>query len=382
MSRAMSRAQVVRTALALALLASPLACGPGGSTAPRTRPPPLVKVSKVIARDVKVEVRAPVDLRPLTQADIGSKTAGFLDAVLVDRGDVVKKGQLLALVRPSDLPDQLAAARGVLAQASASSALAKANLDRAKTLAPSGLMSQADLQTVTSSVASAEANEAAAKANLGAIGVRLGETRITAPMDGVIWQRKLDPGVVVGVFGATAIVSMVQVDTLRVFISVNEKDAIKVTLGKAAYIELDAVPGRFEGKVVRLAPAFDPSTRSLDAEVQLENKDGALRPGMYGRGAIVLEVHPHVPVLPVTGLQISDKNKYVFVLAGDKVARRGITTGVDGGDWLEVTSGLAEGDEVVVAGADGLADGSTVRVSRSDGVASAASVSSTAPKAP
>jgi len=380
MSRAMTAA--VRLASALALVASAIACGQGGTPAARTRPAPMVRVQKIAARDVRVEVRAPVDLRPLTQADIGSKTAGFLDAVLVDRGDVVKKGQLLALVRPSDLPDQLAAARGVLAQSAAASALAKTNLERAKTLAASGLMSQADLQTQTSAVASSEANEAAAKANLGAIGVRLGETRILAPIDGVIWQRKLDPGVVVGVFGATAIVSLVQVDVLRVFIAVNERDAAKVSVGKSAYIDLDALPGRFEGKVVRLAPAFDPITRSLDAEVQLDNKDGLLRPGMYGRGAIVLDTHPHVPVVPVNAVQISNKSKYVFVLTGDKVKRVGITTGVDGGDWLEVTSGLAEGDEVVIAGADGLSDGATVRVSRSDGVASAASVSSSAIKTP
>src|SRR5262249_1540034 len=83
----------------------------GGSSAPKARPPPLVTTARVAAEDVSVTVRAPVDIRPLSSADIGSKTVGYLDAVLADRGDVVKKGQLLALVRPSDLPDQLAAAK-------------------------------------------------------------------------------------------------------------------------------------------------------------------------------------------------------------------------------------------------------------------------------
>src|SRR5262245_12458232 len=96
------------------------------------RPPPLVSVAKIEARDVPLEVRAPVDLRPLAQAEVGSKTLGYLDAVLVDRGDRVKKGQVLALVRPSDLPDQLAAARGTLAQAQSATALARTNYDRAK----------------------------------------------------------------------------------------------------------------------------------------------------------------------------------------------------------------------------------------------------------
>src|SRR4051812_7576262 len=93
------------TALALAALAL-AGCPSGGpSQQGSKRPPPLVAVAKVEVRDVPVEVRAPVDLRPLQQADVGSKVLGYLDAVLVDRGDHVKKGQPVALVRPSDLPD-------------------------------------------------------------------------------------------------------------------------------------------------------------------------------------------------------------------------------------------------------------------------------------
>src|SRR3954467_5352288 len=117
--------------------------------AARTRPAPLVVVQKVEARDVPVEVRAPVDLRPLEQADVGSKVLGYIDAVLVDRGDEVKRGQLVALVRPSDLPDQLAVARGTMAQTEASAALARANLERAQKLAPSGIVSQQELQQST-----------------------------------------------------------------------------------------------------------------------------------------------------------------------------------------------------------------------------------------
>src|SRR5436190_14205754 len=108
--------------------------------AARARPAPLVVVQKVESRDVPVEVHAPVDLRPLEQADVGSKILGYIDAVLVDRGDKVRKGQLVALVRPSDLPDQLAAARGTLAQVSASAALAQTNFERAQKLAPTGVV--------------------------------------------------------------------------------------------------------------------------------------------------------------------------------------------------------------------------------------------------
>src|SRR4051812_37179073 len=113
-----------------AFLLLALACNKGPEqAAPKGRPPPLVTAEKVQVRDVPVEVRAPVDLRPIAQAEVGSKTLGYLDAVLVDRGDKVKKGQLLALVRPSDLPDQLATVKGSLGQARASVSLARANLE-------------------------------------------------------------------------------------------------------------------------------------------------------------------------------------------------------------------------------------------------------------
>src|SRR5262249_57378868 len=117
----------------------------GGGGAPRTRPPPLVSAAKVEVRDVPVEVRAPVDLRPIEQADVGSKVLGYLDAVVVDRGDKVQKGQLLALVRPSDLPDQLAAARGSLAQNEAARRIAGITAGPTQKLPPEALAAPSDV---------------------------------------------------------------------------------------------------------------------------------------------------------------------------------------------------------------------------------------------
>jgi RND family efflux transporter MFP subunit len=327
------------------------------------RPPPLVTVASLESRDVDVEIHAPVDLRPLFQADVGSKTLGYLDTVLVDRGDKVKRGQLVALIRPSDLPDQLAASKGVLAQMQASLNLARTNHDRISHLAPTGVVSQQELQQAEASLASATAAEAASKAQISALAVRLGEMRIESPLDGYVIQRKLDPGALVGPLGSGAIVTVARMDVLRVFITVNERDSANVAVGKEASVVVDALPGRvFHGSVVRLAPFFDPTTRTLDAEVQLANTDGALRPGMYGRGSITLERHPAATVLPAAAMQISNNERYVFVLEGNRVRRKTVETGYDAGEWLEVKSGVHAGEQVVTAGADGLSDGSVVRV--------------------
>ena len=103
--------------------------------------------------------------------------------------------------------------------------------------------------------------------------------------------------------------------------------------GQGSHVELDALPGKsYGGIVVRVAPTFDPVTRTLDAEVQLANDAGELRPGMYGRAAVRLEVHPRAPVVPVNALQITENQKYVFVLNDTKVSRRSVRLGTDVGD--------------------------------------------------
>jgi len=345
---------------------SALACGKGGGEARKERPPPLVAVARVAIRDVEETVRAPVDLRPLLQADVGAKTLGYLDAVLVDRGDPVKKGQLLALVRPSDLPDQLAAARSSAAQADAAAALARANLDRARALAPAGRVSKQELQQAETALASADAMRAATRSQVGALATRLGEMRITSPLDGVVSARRLDPGALVGPGGnTTPFLSVDHIDTLRVFVSVNEIDVPRLKLGHATHVEVDAVPGsRYEGKVVRLSPSLDPATRTLDAEVQLPNARGELRAGMYGRAAIVTGVHAGAMTVPVSAVQLSNSRSFVYALQGEKVQRREVRVGVDGEQWLEIVSGVKPEEEVVTAGLEGLSDGSTVRPAR------------------
>jgi membrane fusion protein, multidrug efflux system len=347
----------------LALVSLLGACGKGAQTqASRARLPPQVTAAQVSRRDVPVEVEAPVDLRPILQAEVGSKTLGYLDTVLVERGDRVRRGQLLALVRPSDLPDQLAAAKGLLAQAQASAQLARANNDRAQKLAPTGVVSQQELQAAAAAFAAAAAQEAAAAANLSALAVRLGETRITSPLDGLVSVRRLDPGALVGP-ATGSILSVVRTDVLRIYVTVNELHARGLAVGLPAHVAFDALPGQtFTGTVIRLAPGFDPTTRTLDAEVELPNPRGELRPGMYGRGAVTIEVHPGAAVVNVNAVQISNGKRYVFVVRGDRVQRRQIETGVDGGNWLEVLRGLNPGDEVVTAGGDGLDDGQQVRV--------------------
>lgn len=333
---------------------------------PGGRPPPSVVVVKVVSRDVPVEVEAPVDLRPIEQVEVGSKVLGYLDAILVDRGDRVRKGQPIALVRPSDLPGQVAAARSSYAQVEANAALAKLNYARAQKLKPAGVLSDQEFEQSATAVASTEAAEAAAKAQLDALATRLGETRINAPIDGFVAARRLDPGALVGpTSNSGAIATIVRTDRLRAFVNVGERDALSVVVGLPARIVLDALPNApVAAEVVRISPAVDPNTRTVEAEVQLHNADGKLRPGMYGRGFIQLAMHSNAKVVPVTAVQINSRGQSVFVVVGDQAKIKPVTIGVevDGGAAFEITAGLEPGEQVIVAGADGLSDGAKVRV--------------------
>lgn len=343
------------------VLALSMFCACGEKPVAKTRPPPLVVVSPVTVMDVPVLARAPVDLKPIAQADVGSKTTGYLDAVLVDRGDVVKKGQLLALVRPAELADQLTAAKSAVAQAQASSGLAKANLERAQALAPKGLVSQQELQNAMTAAAASEAQLASSQAQLGAVATRIGETRLEAPFDGVVMSRRLDPGALVSA-SSGAVLTIAKLDVVRLFLAVNERQAPSVKVGQVARVQFDAFPGRvFEGKVERLAPGFDPVTRTLDAEVHLANAERALRPGMYGRASLELERHPSALVVPIGAVQLSGGRSFVYVLEGDTAKRREVKTGETLDERLEVLEGLQAGAQVITRGIDVLSDGAKVR---------------------
>jgi RND family efflux transporter MFP subunit len=329
-----------------------------------------VRVAKVTVRDLPVTLRAPVELRPLIVADVGSKTLGVLDAVLIERGDLVKRGQLLALVRPSDLPDQLAATRSALAQNLASAQLARLNFDRARTLAPAAVVSQQELQQAQANLAAAEAAQAVTQAQIAALGVRLGETRILAPMNGVVATRRVDPGSLVGP-SSGPILTIMRTDVLRVFLAVPEREAPRLAVGKEAFVEVDALPGRrLGGKVVRVAPALDPGTRTLEAEVQLPNPTGELRPGMYGRASLILDTHRAARVVPASAVVVGADRAYAFVHSQGVVKRRAVKLGFDAADELEILEGLAPGDEVIVAGQSLVSDGMKIRVAREGGAPS------------
>ena len=374
--------------------------GGAGTQGPKSRPPPQVIVQQPSVRDVAILAKAPIDLRPLQVVEIGSKQLGYLSTVLVERGDRVRRGQLIALVRPSDLPDQLRSAQSALSQAQAALALARSNRGRLGELAPSGVVSMQEVEQSRTALSQAEAQEATAQAQIAAIATRLGETRIDAPIDGVVMSRRLDPGALVGP-SSGGIVTVARIDVLKVIMPVREQDAQSLQIGQQATVVLDARPSdRHAAQIVRIAPGFDPVTRTLDVELHLPNPDGTLRPGMYGRAALRTELHPHAVVIPEasvfgsagsqgreadtdsTTADTANSTRFVYVVDGqNRVRKRPVRVGYDGGNWLEIKKGLDGSEQVIVAGAEVVADGMEVRPLRNRDVYSGASTPGAGPTA-
>jgi RND family efflux transporter MFP subunit len=304
---------------------------------------------------------------------------GYVQRIYVDRGDHVERGQLLATIRPSELPEQVNQAREQFGQSEAQYKLQSQNVERARQLYARGLISKAELDNAEAQLSVATAARGASRAGLGAVSTRLQETSIVAPFGGWVTKRYVDPGALVQPGPTQNILQLMRVEKVRVFVNVLEKDVPQIRTGLHAHVSVDALPGRhFDGTVARFAPALDPATRTLEVEVQIPNPeergpagnvDRPLKPGMYGHAALSIGVHPKSIVLPVDAVVTEEDARSAFVVdltdpaaprPLGKARRVPVEVGFDGGDWLEIAKGLRAEDWVIVQGIDLVSDGATV----------------------
>lgn len=193
--------------------------------------------------------------------------------------------------------------------------------------------------------------------------------RIRAPFTGTITKRFVDPGAFIQTASASqnaaAIVTVADLDTLRLFVNVPETEARFIRVGTPVKITLAGLPdtAAISGRVARTEGALDPKTRSLPAEVDLPNHNGRILPGAYAMVKTVLETHPRVVSVPSLAVGSDKSGKFVFVVENGKARRVVITTGFDDGAYTEITDGLRGQEEVVVTGRDALTPNAPVRTS-------------------
>lgn len=328
---------------------------------------PTVVVTRPLSEKPDEELVLPATLQAYEESPIYARTNGYLLHWYKDIGSRVNKGELLADIDTPEVDQELLQARATRQQVAAQLDLAKINSDRYVNLRKTDSVSQEEADQQTSGYQQAQANLAAADANVRRLEQLESFKHVYMPFSGVLTKRTVDPGALINAgAGATGkeLFDIARVDPLRVYVSVPQNYSPSITNGGQAVVTLPEFPGqKFTGTVTRTAEAIDPATRTLLTEVDVPNKKGQLLPGSFG------EVHFHVGTdarkmtLPVNTMLFRSEGAQVAVVGSDgKVQLRPITIGRDYGASLEILGGVDPGDRVVINPADSLEQGQKVNV--------------------
>jgi RND family efflux transporter MFP subunit len=347
---------------------------------------PVVNVAKVTRSAGNSLLVLPGNIQAVTEAPILARATGYIRKRYVDIGDRVKAGQVVAEVEAPELDQQILQANAAIDQAKSSvqqaeaaiqqgranENLARLTAGRMANLLGRGVISkqdndnaqaqyaaqQANVDALTKAAAAMRSSVTAAEANLARLNQMKTYQTVRAPFDGVITLRNVDTGALVNE-GSTLLFRVAQTGMLRTYINIPQADAESVKVGQHATISVAERPGRkFDGVVSRTSNALDPATRTLLGDLQVNNADGALMPGMFAQVDLALPRKFPPLLIPGDTLVVRSDGPQVAVVQPDATVHfTRITLGRDFGDRLEVLSGLEEGQRLAVNPSDEVREG-------------------------
>jgi membrane fusion protein (multidrug efflux system) len=336
---------------------------------------PTVNVATVVSQMLDRAITLPGDLMAFQDVEIRARVAGFVETVNVDRGSVVKKGQILVrLVAPelsaqrSEADAKVQAALSQRIEAEARLAADDATYQRLKSAsATPGVVAGNDVEVALKTTDADRARVEAARQNEKAAqdaarSVRDFETylRITAPIDGVVTERTVHPGSLVG--PATApLLRVQQVTTLRLVVAVPEDAVADSHQGQSVAFSVPAFPGQaFTGKVARTSHALDPKTRTMPVELDVSNPEGKLAPGMFANVAWSMRRTQPSLFVPPSAVATTTERTFVVRVRSGQVEWVDVKRGATMKQLVEVFGDLRAGDLVAVRGTDELRAGTRV----------------------
>jgi len=374
---------------ALALIAVCLGvisgCGHSGGSSPSVSADAAPRAAVVQVRRAPLSNTLSIagEFLPYQEVELHAKVAGYIRNINVDIGDRVHTGQVLAVLEIPELIAQLQAASAAVRHSQeeithAQNEVSRAEADHAALHAAAtrlkqasearpGLIAEQELDDATARDRSAEAQVEAAKSALAASRQQLEVSqadhqhyaalseysRITAPFDGVVTWRYADTGSLIQAgtsnVSSEPVVKLSQVNVLRLRIPVPESLAANVRDGELADIRVKATDEHFSGKIIRSTDSLDRSTRTMQVEVDVPNRDYKLTPGMYADVSLQIQNEPNALTLPLQAINRGeDKTTVLLVNSQDHVEEREIHTGIEGSNRIQILSGLNEGDRVIV----------------------------------
>lgn len=384
----------------LALLCSAIICsgcraGRGSSNAAADAP--SARVAAAQRGDISRVLTLAGQFQPYQVVDVHPKVSGYMARINVDIGDVVHQGQTLAQLQVPELKAQLQSATFSMEQSKDEITRAQHEIDRAEAAHSAlhaqwerlkqaaatrpGLIAQQELDnaqaqdlSAQAQVESAEAAMAAAKQHMEAAGadeqsVQALEnyTNVIAPIAGVVIWRYADTGALIQ--GGTnsndqalPIVRLSQSSLLRLRVPVPEADVQFVHAGDELQVRVDAINRSFTGKIVRFTRNVSFETRTMETEIDVDNKDLSIAPGMYANTLLELEDRKAVVTVPVEALVLNGRQQTVYVLDdGNRIHIRNVHAGLQGQKLAEIVSGLNPGDRVVLGGQENYREGQRVK---------------------
>ena len=314
---------------------------------------PVVVVIRAGREDLVRPVEFTAELKPYQDVDLYGKVAGYLKTISVDIGDQVRKGQVIATL-------DLAPQEADLARAKAAYEKARVNYDELKEIAAKkpGLIAAVDLEDARADCDKAEADLRYAQ-------VMVGYANIIVPFDGVITRRYVDQGALIqsGVTSSTQampVVHLAETSRLRMDFPVPESLVPKVKPGIRVLVQVNATGQALQGTISRVADKLDDSTRTMLAEIDIDNHSKQLTPGMYATVTVDVDRRKSALAVPVLALSGSDKSSVWVVNDQDRLEKRQVALGLQTADDVEILQGLKPGEQVVVSDAGVLTTGETV----------------------
>lgn len=328
---------------------------------------PTVAVVHPLAEKPDEELVLPGTLQAFAESPIYARTSGYLVRWYKDIGSRVTEGELLATIDTPEVDQELDQARATRQQIVAQLELAKISAERWEKLRNSDSVSAQEADQQTSGYRQAQANLAAAEANVRRLEQLEGFKKVYAPFSGVITKRNVDPGALINAGAGAAgreLFDIARVDPLRVYTNVPQAYAPFIKVKGTATITLQEFPGeRFSAEVARTAEAIDPNTRTLLTEVDVPNKSGRLLPGSLGQVHYAVGSNVNKVTVPVNAMLFRSEGPQLAVVGPDhKVELRPISIGRDYGTTLEVLAGVSTQDQIVINPPDSLEDGQQVNL--------------------
>jgi RND family efflux transporter MFP subunit len=347
-------------------------CGCVGKEVPAetAQTPQVVTVGPeniAVATTTELQSGPPISgtLEPDRSATVRAETGGTVLKSYFEEGDRVKKGAVLARIDDTALRDAVLSARAGVRSADASLEVARRNLERTERLHQAGAVADRDLESARVTATNAEGALADAQARLASAQQQLAHTTVRAPFSGIVSSRQAKEGDVVQL--GAALYTVVDPSVLRLEANVPSDQLNKLRPGTPVEFTVSGFDHRFTGKVDRVNPVVDPTTRQLRIYASIRNTDRSLAGGLYAQGRVATESTEGIAV-PFAAVDDHGQEPIVHRLTGGRVVETPVKLGLrdQAAEQVQITSGLAAGDTVLLGSAQGVTAGTRVRVLREE----------------